>query len=89
MVFVILNNRVYRVLKYNMNRFRAVAGVEEHKGYPHLDLTDPDIDFVSVAEGFGLAAERVVEESEVGPAVQRAFAAGRPYLLDVQIDGSV
>ena len=54
-VFVIVNNRVYRILKYNMNRFRAIAGVEGRGGsYRHLDLTDPDIDYVSVAQGFGV-----------------------------------
>ena len=59
-VFVILNNRVYPILKYNMNRFRAIAEVEGRAGsYRHLDLTDPDIDYVSVAQGFGVEARRV------------------------------
>ena len=80
-VFVILNNRVYRILKYNMNRFRAVAGVEGRAGsYRHLDLTDPDIDYVSVARGFGVEGRRVAEPGELGPAVREAFASGAPRL---------
>jgi benzoylformate decarboxylase len=88
-VFVILNNRVYRILKYNMNRFRQVAGTAERGGYPHLDLTDPDLDYVSLARGFGLEAERIVEAEAIGPAVERAFASGEPRLLEVVVDGSV
>ena len=89
-MFVIINNRVYRILKYNMNRFRAIAEVEGRAGsYRHLDLTDPDIDYVSVAQGFGVEGRRVTAPEEIGPAVEAAFATGAPYLLDLVIDGSV
>lgn len=88
-VFVIINNQVYRVLKYNMNRYRVEAGINGREGYPHLDLTEPTMDFVSIAQGFGLAAKRVSDPDEVGPAVAAAFASGEPYLLDVVVDGHV
>ena len=89
-VFVIINNRVYRILKYNMNRFRAIAGVEGRGGsYRHLDLTDPDIDYVSVARGFGVEACRVSAPEEVGPAVEEAFASGAPRLIELIVDGAV
>ena len=89
-VFVILNNRVYRILKYNMNRFRAVAEVEGRDGsYRHLDLTDPNIDYVSVARGFGVEGRRVAEPGEIGPVVREAFASGEPRLLELVVDGTV
>ena len=89
-VFVILNNRVYRILKYNMNRFRAVAGVEGRGGsYRHLDLTDPDIDYVSVARGFGVEGRRVTAPEDIGPAVEEAFASGAPRLIELVVDGTV
>ena len=89
-VFAIINNRVYRILKYNMNRFRAIAGVEGRGGtYRHLDLTDPDIDYVSVARGFGVEACRVSAPEEVGPAVEEAFASGAPRLIELVVDGTV
>ena len=89
-VFVILNNRVYRILKYNMNRFRAIAKVEGRGGsYRHLDLTDPDIDYVSVAQGFGVDGRRVSAPEEVGPAVEEAFASAAPRLLELVVDGTV
>ena len=71
-------------------RFRAIAGVEGRGGsYRHLDLTDPDIDYVSVARGFGVEARRVTAPEEVGPAVKEAFASGTPYLLEFVVDGTV
>ena len=89
-VFVILNNRVYRILKYNMNRFRSIAKVEGRAGsYRHLDLTDPDIDYVSVARGFGVEARRVSAPEEVGPAVEEAFASGAPRVIELVVDGTV
>ena len=89
-VFVILNNRVYRILKYNMNRFRSVAKVEGRAGsYRHLDLTDPDIDYVAVARGFGVEGRRVADPGEVGTAVREAFASGAPRLIELVVDGAV
>jgi len=89
-VFVIINNRVYRILKYNMNRFRAIAGVEGRGGsYHHLDLTDPDIDYVSVARGFGVEGCRVSAPEAIGPAIEEAFASGVPRLVELVVDGSV
>ena len=89
-VFVILNNRVYRILKYNMNRFRAGAKIDgRDRSYPHLDLADPDIDYVSVARGFGVEGERVSAPGEVGPAVREAFACGAPRLIELVVDGAV
>ena len=58
-VFVILNNRTYRILKINMNRYRSWAGLGGERAYRHLDLTDPNIDYVSIAKGFGLEAVKV------------------------------
>ncbi len=48
-----------------------------------VDLHTPD--FVKLAEAFGVAAERVTETAAFAGALERAFAAGRPVLLDLQI----
>lgn len=40
-----------------------------------------------VMQGFGGLGENITSLSEVGPAVQRAFAARRPYLLNVNVRG--
>jgi acetolactate synthase-1/2/3 large subunit len=41
-----------------------------------------------VMRGFGGEGENITELSEVGPAVTRAFASRRPYLLNVHIRGA-
>jgi acetolactate synthase I/II/III large subunit len=41
-----------------------------------------------VMQGFGGEAEEITTLGQVAPAVKRAFASGRPYLLNVQIRGA-
>lgn len=85
-VFVIVNNRSYRILKLNMDRYRREAGIDPGRGYPHLDLERPAVDFASLARGFGVEAERIEAPEAVAPAVRAAFDSGRPWLLDVQVE---
>ena len=85
-VFLILNNGTYRVLKINMDHYRRMSGIAPDRGYPYLDIDDPRVDFVSAAAGFRVPGRRVEKAEEVVPAVQAAFAAGGPYLLDVLVD---
>ncbi|MEE2775233.1 MAG: thiamine pyrophosphate-binding protein [Acidobacteriota bacterium] len=89
LVWVILHNRTYRILKYNMDIYLRRFGLPGDRPYSHMDLTKPDIDFVDLAKGFGVAGETVREPEEIRPALERAFAAGKPYLLDVFIEGAV
>ena len=52
----------------------------------HIDFGNPD--FVQYARSFGWAADRVDEASELAPALEAAFNAGRPALIDVPVDAS-
>jgi benzoylformate decarboxylase len=88
-VFIILHNRVYRILKLNMNRYRKDFGVGGERPHPHMDLTDPEMDFVAIAQGFGVQAQRIERPEQVGPALKAALASGKPVLLDVMVDGTV
>ena len=45
-----------------------------------------DVDFAALARVLGAHGERVVEPSEVLPAIQRALASSRPAVVDVVID---
>ena len=85
-VFLILNNGTYRVLKINMDHYRHISGIRPDRGYPYLDLDDPRVDFVSAAAGFRVPGRRVEKVEDVIPAVEAAFASGGPYLLDVLVD---
>jgi benzoylformate decarboxylase len=86
-VFLILNNREYRILKHNMDAYRQRFGAKPDRGYPHMDLNRPDLGFVEIARGMGVEAQRVTKPAELCPALDKALGAGRPYLLEVAIEG--
>jgi len=86
-VFVILDNREYRILKHNMDAYRQRFGVRADRPYPHMDLSKPDLSFVEIARGMGVAGSRVTRPGDVAPAVAAAFGSGGPYLLDVVVEG--
>jgi len=85
--FVILNNREYRILKHNMDTYRQRFGAKPDRGYPNMDLVSPDLGFVDIARGLGVEGMRVGHPAELRPALGRALGAGRPFLLDVAIEG--
>lgn len=77
--YVIVNNRSYRIIK---DRLQAMRGTDQ---FVAMDMTDPAIDFVSIAQGFGLTASRVEKPSEIQAAVAKAIASGKPSLVEVVI----
>ena len=83
MVYVIANNRGYRILK---QRVRDGHGVEQAPG---MDFTDPPIDFVALAASMGVTSRRIVSLDDVAPAVREALAHDGPTLLDVLVDDRV
>jgi len=85
-VFVILNNRSYRILKQRVHALKGFAAQDDV--YVGMDLENPLIDFVGLARALGVQAERVEKCQEVGPALARGLAAGSPYLLDIQVDST-
>ncbi len=77
--YVIVNNRSYRIIK---DRLQAMRGTDQ---FVAMDMTDPAVDFVSVAQGFGLTASRVESPGEIQAAVANAIASGKPRLVEVVI----
>jgi benzoylformate decarboxylase len=86
-VFLILNNREYRILKHNMDTYRQRFGAKPDRGYPNMDLVSPDLGFVDMARGMGVEAARVSKPDELRSALDAALGAGRAYLLDIAIEG--
>ncbi|MDQ3810306.1 MAG: thiamine pyrophosphate-dependent enzyme, partial [Chloroflexota bacterium] len=87
-VVLVLNNTSYRVLKLGVQRMGgpwASTGVYP----PGLDIEGPTLDVVAMARAMGVEAERVSQPSQLRPALERAFSAGRPYVLDTLIEKSV
>lgn len=82
-VWIVLNNGIYRILKENAARRRPAS----EAGRPSLgtDLNDPPVDWVELSRSFGVSAERVTDPGLLADAVRRAFAANQPALIDVII----
>lgn len=86
-IYLILSNRSYRILKFNLNRYRRQLGLSPESDYPHMDLDAPPLDFARLAEGMGVNGRQVTEPSELGPALREALGHGGPYVLEVVTEG--
>jgi benzoylformate decarboxylase len=82
-VFVICNNAQYQILKLcgrSLNLDQAAR--EQFEG---VDLVGPEIDYLSLAKGFGVEAHRVTEPDELAERVAAGLRGNKPQLLDVPI----
>ncbi|HVV19343.1 MAG TPA: thiamine pyrophosphate-binding protein [Pseudonocardiaceae bacterium] len=86
-VWVILNNGAYRTLKQNTLKGRTPQAADHV--FVGADLTDPDVDFLAVAEGFGVRAIRVDDPADIATAVHAALSSGAPALIDLVVDGQL
>lgn len=77
MSFVILNNRRYAALQDFAPVFGYAPGVKP----AGTDL--PNLDFVKLAQGQGMAAERVEDPSALASALERALQHPGPFLIEV------
>ena len=74
-VFVILANRQYRILKHNVDIWRQNFEAGTQHPYQHMDLTGPELDFVHLAAGMGVEGVRVDTADDIAPALAKAVAA--------------
>jgi benzoylformate decarboxylase len=88
-LYIILNNQSYRILKFNMNRYRRGLQLPAGRPYPHMDLANPGLDFVTIARGMGVAGTRLSHPADIQPAVTAALALEKPYVLEVLTEGRV
>ena len=86
-VFVILANREYRVLKHNIDAYRQRFDVGSGHPYMHMDLTRPALAFVDMARGMGVVGTQVAQAGDIRAAVAAAFATGKPHLVEIEIEG--
>jgi benzoylformate decarboxylase len=84
-VAVIVDNREYRILKLGLDRMGGAAA--RTGNYVGMDIGDPGIDFVALAQSMGVAASRLDSADDVEEAVGAALASGVPHLLHVPISG--
>jgi benzoylformate decarboxylase len=86
-VFVILSNREYRILKHNVDVWRQNFEAGTQHPYQQMDLTGPDLDFVHLAAGMGVEGTRVERADDIASVLANAVAGNRPYLVEIAVEG--
>jgi acetolactate synthase-1/2/3 large subunit len=79
---VLLNNRSYAILNMELARVGAAGG---ERARAMLDLSRPDLDFVSLARGMGLGASRATTADELVDQLGRALATPGPTVVEVMV----
>jgi len=77
---IIFNNRSYAILNIELQR----VGAEKvgPKAKSQLDLSRPEIDFVAIANGMGMPAQKAETANEFNLALKKAFSEPGPHLID-------
>ena len=91
-LYLVCNNRSYRILKINMNVHRREILSEEvgedFEGYVGMDFP-LSLNLAGIAEAIGVYGKTITDPDEIGPEIRKALASGKPAVLDVVIDGRV
>jgi benzoylformate decarboxylase len=83
-IFIVLNNGCYRVLKVIIDRMGGPWGTDGERT-PGLDFGSPAIDFVAMGESMGVSGQRATTPTELRAALERALTADGPFLVDVRL----
>jgi acetolactate synthase-1/2/3 large subunit len=83
---VVLSNRSYRILEDELRNVGAVAAGARSRDF--LELSRPDLDFVSLASGMGVPASRAGTAEEFARLFTRALAEPGPHLVDAVLAAS-
>ena len=78
---VLLNNRSYSIL--NLELSRVGASEPGPTALSMLDLSTPPIDYVALAHGMGVSAERATDVSDFARLFNEALAEPGPHLIEV------
>lgn len=86
-LFVILANAEYRVLKHNLDIHRARFDAPSDQTYPHMDLGNPTLDFAAMAQGMGVPSSQATTTQAIQTACDAFTNGSGPYLLEVKVAG--
>jgi benzoylformate decarboxylase len=82
-VFVILNNAEYGILKeFMLNQPQYNA--QKH-GFLAMDICDPAVDFQFLARSMGVPAQKVTAKGEISGMIETALASGKPQLIEIPV----
>jgi acetolactate synthase-1/2/3 large subunit len=82
-VTILFSNRVYAVLRMELDRVGAEAAGPKARDL--FDLSRPDIDFVALSEGLGVPATRATTAEEMADQLGRALAEPGPALIEAVV----
>ena len=85
-VFVVLANHEYRVLKHNLDTYRIRFNATSNRDYPFMDLS-PNLDFTALAQGMGVSSERIEDPDLLTKAIAAAISTKGPHLIEVVVSG--
>ena len=78
---IIFSNRKYSILQIEFMRTGTLN--PGPKAMSMLDLSNPDLDFVTMAKSMGVPGTRVETLEEMNAALERSYSQPGPYLIDV------
>ena len=81
---VIFANRKYQILQIELARVGAQTMTK--KTLDMLDLSNPDLDFVKMAEGMGVRADRATTTEEFNELLEAAMRQPGPRLIEAMLD---
>ena len=84
---VIFDNRSYAILNMELGRVGATREPGP-KALDMLDISRPDLDFVALARGMGVDADRATTAEDFTTLLERALAEPGPHLIDAPIPKS-
>lgn len=79
---IICNNQKYNILDLEFARTGARGGVPGKKAAAMLDIGDPAMNFVEMAQGFGMSANRATTAEEFCELLQTAMSSTGPQLIE-------
>ncbi len=77
--YIIANNASYRILK------ERVMPYQKEAKFIAMDMRDPRIDFVKLAESMGVRARRVTHPHDIDAALSEAYKIDSPTLVDITV----
>jgi len=90
LLYIVQNNRAYHQEYMYLQAMANRHGRGIENAHIGTTITDPNVDYATVARGFGVYGEGPISDpNELGPAIKRALAVvrrGEPALIDVVTD---
>ena len=80
---ILLNNRKYQIL---LGEYAGVGATPGPTAMSMLDLSNPTLDFVKLANGMGVEAARATTMEECEDLMRMSFAQDGPFLIELMID---